>query len=538
MTATRNAIALILLVALAGHGALLLESVRMSDDWSYLAWMGRDEWSTIHSIQLYANLPLLEYYFRAYSLFPDLLAGARLISFLIVAASGVFTFLLCRESGYLRSEDSTWVALVSMVYPGYLMHTSLTLSVFTFGYLLFLAAALLALLSERVSGARHAAARVAALVPFLLSFSVNSLLVYFGAFLVLHFLAVRRARALPWRAALAWYATRRADFLAAAPGFWLLQNAMKTFHETNPDYNVISFGVQNFASLGDFTSSIGAQWHMIVSSYWFVAAIPVAWLLARHHAQGVAAGAAPRGSLGGVLAFGLLLLLCGTLPYVVVGKTPHGDIEQWGTRLSLLLGLPIAIIAVALARMLQTYARLPPTAATALLAAVVVGSCAAQVKHYIRFLAGEIEARSLEVNLAANADAARVSVFGIVTRLPSFYATHQKYSWAYFLRTALGGELNRFAFMEGDVDVDASSRKRYSPDQIRAETDDWWFRLYGLKVLLDGAQATLLIEPGPGRRGIVDRRLVSRYLRTKWFAPERMDEFLRGVTTVTVIQKS
>src|SRR5688572_25397845 len=192
MTERWKAIALIALVASICHGALLLESVRMSDDWSYLIWLTRKEWPTLHAIQIYGNGPLMEYYFRAYSLFPDLLLAARSGAFLIVAACGVVSYFLCVESGYVDNAEATFIALISMVYPGYLMHTSITLSVFTFGTLLFLVAALLALRSERASGLRHLAMRLAALLLFFLSFSVNSLLVYFGAFLALHFLVLHR----------------------------------------------------------------------------------------------------------------------------------------------------------------------------------------------------------------------------------------------------------------------------------------------------------------------------------------------------------
>jgi hypothetical protein len=193
---------------------------------------------------------------------------------------------------------------------------------------------------------------------------------------------------------------------------------------------------------------------------------------------------------------------------------------------------------VALARVLRLHARIPHGLAAGLLAAVVAGSTDYQIRHYLRFLANEIEARSLMANLAVSPEAARTSVFGVVTRLPSFHATHQIYSWSYYLRDALGGDLSRIAFMEGDIDLDASRQKRYRADEIRAEARDWWFRLYGLNVPTDGAQATLLIEPGPGRRGISDRRLLVRYLRTKWFAAEKLDEFLRSVTSIKVIPKA
>jgi hypothetical protein len=534
----RFAIALIALVALVFHGAMLLETVRVSDDWSFLAWLTRKEWTTLHGVHVYSNALLLEYYARAYAYFPDILLAARAAAFLFVLAGGLLAYLLCAETGYLENAESIFVALIAMVYPGYLMYTSLTLGAFTFCLMLFLAAALVALRSERRSGAAHAGMRLAALLLFFLSFSMNSLLVFFGAFLLLHFLVLRREWSLPWAAAAWRYAQRRADYLAIPLVFWSTKWITKAVYETNPDYNAITLGASNLAGFADFARSFGAQWLMILKSPWFVPVLVVAsaatWWLCRRRP------AARRTDLRNwaLLAFGLLLLICATLPYVVVGKSPTGDLDQWGTRLCLLMGLPAGVLAVALGGLLAQHARLPRAIATGLLSAIVAGGGAVQAKHHIRFLANEIEARSLAVNLARNPDAARFSVFGVVTPLPSFHITHQKYSWAYFLRDALGGELNRIAIMEDNIDAAASTRKRYTAMQLREETDDWWFRLYGMKLPPDGRQATLVIEPGPGRVGIADHRLVSRYLRAKWAGAERLESFLRSVTAVKVIPKA
>jgi surface antigen len=542
MSGRRAAIALIALVALVCHGALLLESVRVSDDWSYLAWIGRKEWATIHAVQLYANLPLMEYYFRAFGFFDDPALVARCASFLFVLTSAILTYLICLESGFVAETEARFIALISMVYPGYMMHTSLTLTVFTFCFLLFLAAALLALRSERAAGSSHAAMRVFALFLFLLSFNANSLLVYFGALLVVHFLVLRRTWALPWLDAAMKYALGRADYLAIPLLFWMTKGAVKSMYETNSEYNAISFNAAKLAGFQDFAHSIGAQCLMIVKSPWFSAVFLIAvatsyWMLRRSRNDfRVAASSIARS--WALLAFGMLLLFCGTLPYVVVGKTPSGDLDQWGTRLCLLMGLPAGVIAVAIAGLLTQHVRLPRAVATGLLSAIVAGSGAVQAKHHFRFLANEIEARSLAVNLAQNPDAARFSVFGVVTPLPSFHITHQKYSWAYFLRDALGGELTRIAIMEDNIDAAASTRKRYTAMQLREETDDWWFRLYGMKLPPDGQQATLVIEPGPGRIGMADHRLVSRYLRAKWAGAEQLESFLRGVTAVKVIPKA
>jgi hypothetical protein len=542
MSGRRAAIALIALVALACHGALLLESVRVSDDWSYLAWIGRKEWATIHAVQLYANLPLMEYYFQAYGFFDDPAFAARCASFLFVLTSAVLTYLICVESGFVAETEARFISLISMVYPGYMMHTSLTLTVFTFCFLLFLAAALLALRSERAAGSSHAAMRVSALFLFLLSFTANSLLVYFGALLVVHFLVLRRAWTLPWPDAVMKYARLRADYLAIPLLFWLTKGAVKSMYETNLEYNAISFDAAKLAGFQDFAHSIAAQCITIVKSPWFAAVFVIAvatsyWMLRRSR-NDFRVAKSPIARNWALLAFGMLLLFCGTLPYVVVGKTPSGDLEQWGTRVCLLLGPPAGVLAVSLARLLMQYAKLPRAFATGLMAAVIAGSCAVQVRHHLRFLANEIEARSLSVNLPRSPDASRFSVFGVVTPFSSFHITHQKYSWAYFLRDALGGELSRIAIMEGNVDVTASTGKRYTAPQLREETDDWWFRLYGMNLPPDGRQATLVVEPGPGRIGISDRRLVTRYLRAKWAGPARLDSFLREITVVKVIPKA
>ena len=507
------------------HGLLLLNDGIYWDDW---LWMNPTDRSL--------NWPNIAAAFNEMGFLPTNwlhlwlfgLVDYRIVVFVCIGASAILLYMICQDSEYLNRMESLVIALMSVSYPAFQTWVVLSTANYVFYYALFLLAAWLLLRAERVVGSRHAALRASGLVILFLSFNLISLLVFYFGLLAMVLFERQRLQALPWRQGLGRFALGRMDYVLMPFIFWVVRETFFPRHGLYADYTrfQLSLGTfflncglfLRFAIYGQLNQALKA---LLEQPAFALATVLVAcWI---YVALKIGSTEFFENNLKPhvLLLFGIFLLGLGIFPYAAVGLGP--TLHGWSTRHALLVGLPMGLIILGVARFCFAGAEgALRQLAFALLVVLITAFSLSTIDTYISWQARWVKDRSIITNLGTLGEFKRFSVFWIDDQYElGGEDPYDFYEWSSIFKV-VSKDMSRIGLDRRYYDANfLTDGRRYFNDRYNLSKFD-----------PSGCQARLLIRRG--RLAYSDFKLSGRYLLYKFLWPSRMSQFLAGVTEIQV----
>lgn len=205
------------------HGLVLFNDGIYWDDWVLHGLYLNNDVDSLLNLFREAGNPIVGYFHLAFWLSPDPKFVYNLVSFLSILLSTHLVYLLALRVRYLSSRESLFIGAMYCCFTAYQVYvTQITLPA-RFCYFLFLLAAYISLHTTQIGEKNNFLHRVCALAIFAISFTHNSLLVFYFPFLILLFSEHRDewiGRNLQGKFA---FALRFADFILLPFVYWLLK---------------------------------------------------------------------------------------------------------------------------------------------------------------------------------------------------------------------------------------------------------------------------------------------------------------------------
>jgi hypothetical protein len=515
-------VVLIVLYALAAHGALLLNNGVYWDGWMVDSWHRNRNWSAMRRFFSEVGLPAVYYQHRLMARLGGGVFGFRLLAFVTTVLSALAVYALSLRLGALGDLYSLLLALLYLSYAGYHMNTDTNVGLqYTLPTAIFYWAAYVALAAQDQSGAGHLALRVIALLAFLIAFNANSLLVYYFGFLGLKLLlAWPQAGDLEQAARLF---VANLDYIALPFLFWILKERLTPRHGFYMDYNRISirplrvmFRLLNAVRSG-LEAPVSAPLRTAAAFHYLW--IPIAAFAAAFYAAErlLPIPPLPEGMVQVLLLGGPVLLILAALPYALVGQqfAPAG----WATKHHMLFHLPVAMIVLGVAALV-----LPPNFAFAALVLVLAANAAYLLRLYLYYIAVVAKERSWLHKLKALDGARQTAVFSITDHHsiqgdPVFPQNSPAY--AFYMFEWLWGEKTHLG-----IHVPPQQMLRIPPEVVATEITQTSldYEMGGIDVR--GPQARLHIHDGAERSPM---RVALRYLKA-CYAGAGLEQVLDEVT--------
>jgi hypothetical protein len=523
------AYAIIAVTAVVTHGLLLFNDGHYVDGWPTYTQLAERNWDLLFTHLYRAGLPGTVLFYSVMDYFPGLVFKFRIVAFLAIVLMAMLVYRIAEESKVLSRWESVSIALISLTYPAFQASVIMPVGLYLAFYCLFILAAYLALRSERMRGAVRYAVRGGSLVLFVVSFNINSLLVFYFGFLFLLFLLTHGQRLTQgtFTRAVLQFVPRRLDFLLLPFAFWVVKEALFPRYGEYAAYNRFRFSPTTLVWTAGrfFGDSIYGQLNdalRIMLQQPALALLLVGTMYGASRAFTTPPGPpAERGLRPHVLlAFGVVLFALGIFPYVVVGSGPalHG----FATRNALLVGLPMAVILTATIRLMFSRGeRGLSKSAFAVVATLVVAFSLTLVDNYFAWQGRWAKDRSIMVKLSHMTDVKRISVFWIDDQfqLPGAL-DYAAYDWSSMFKQVWGGESR------------VGLSQMFTPEDWTALITTW--ALYNLSELDQaGCQAVLTIKRGPAASPDA-WKLALHYLFLRFLKPEEMTRFLEGLTRIRV----
>ncbi|MCP4370153.1 MAG: hypothetical protein GY797_18870 [Deltaproteobacteria bacterium] len=515
---------IIVLFSLAVHGLLLLNDGVYWDGWLVYTILIEKQWDSLYLIFTQTGGPPITLYLHwLLGYFPGIVFGYKLVAFGALTTSGILVYLISNELKLLSRLDSLFIVLLSLSYPAFQVAIELINIPSIVYYCLFLLACFLALQSEKRSGVVHYLLRVCSLGIFVISFTVNSLLLFYFGFLLIWFVGVQSLLRLPPRQILFSFLPRRLDFLFLPFLYWGLHKSLFPVRGLYANYNQFRFSLPSLiANLTKFVNNaIYGQFRYTVGAIalWLLALGILFWgysIFKRKSGQSLR----NRDKAYTLFIFGFFLLMLGMLPYILVGKSP--SLHGWDTRHALLVGLPMAVIIVAITHLAfpgpsDSFSKL----GFLFLGVILLAFSVSTITNYISWQARWVKDRSIIVNLGQLDNVEDISVFWVDDQFPTRGGdSYRFYEWSSIFKRVWGDETR--------IGLDQKTR---SPEFLIDGQRYFNDRYNLLNFDPAGCQAILMI-----RRGLpyTDDQLFSRYLFSRFFEPSKMNEFLAEITDIQV----
>lgn len=457
--------------------------------------------------------------------------GYRIVTFIAIIIAGILVFLIGQHKKILDHSDALFVALITVSYPAFQTWILLSTANYVFYYALFLLGVFISLKSEIYRGTLRIILVAFAILLFFLSFNLNSLLVFYFGFLLLLFCLNYRHNGLSWKQALILFISRRLYLIFLPFIYWIVKEVFFPSHGLYADYNRFTFSpfkllhnIILFIYCGVYKQFNTALVELNRQpGLWLFVLLAVSVWYAKFKGDMVHSSETSETLVKphSLLAYGFLLMGLGMFPYIVVGLSP--SLAGWGTRHSLLLALPIALIIVALARLLfrsseGNLSRIGWMFLTTLLLAFSI----ATVSSYIGWQARWVKDRSVMVNLTRLDGAKYYSVYWVNDQYRLGGENNYRfYEWSSIFKKVWGDE-TRIGFDQ-----------RYPDSKMLEDNKTYFNKCYNLKNFDPaGCQVLLAI-----RQGVLDGSafsLVGRYYYYKFLRPQQMDDFLIKVTDIQI----
>ena len=539
-------------VGIFSHWPALLTDSIMWDDYLILAWItqGRFDWL----YQFYSNYgitPMGLVYLPFIAATPTASTAVLFAKFICVASVLLNAALVMLISVRVAHGDRVFAVLAgatAAAFPGlsgegfqptFLLYCFFV-PVFLTGLLLFVETA--------QSRASRPIIRVAGLIALLLSFSLNSLLVFFYALIPAVFYAsIGREQTAPRRllfAAGGRFLLRHLDFLATPIVFWVIKESFMPRVGIYARYN--SLRLDWAGILQAYERLIPDMLHTVLFvplsiplAMWFAAAVFVITVLAggpilsrlnydrESRAQETAI----------LFGLGCLALIGAALPYYLVGRR---SIQIYGfmSRDNVLFPLAVSWVTAALTCMLLRFRwpwrmagsdwaeKLVQRAGIAGFCALLAAQALFDWRNHADWQAHHAYYRSVMEKVARDQNIAEASIVEVIDKLPGDRTLQGwKYPtsiWSAILSAAFG-KMTRLA-----IPFPPANGSFYTPQEISRRLRDTEVAFMFSDVDLNGPQGRLVVAPGQGARNPI--LLTLAYWRARFLAPGEMQDLLQSLT--------
>ena len=533
---------LLLILALLGHGLLLLNDGVYWDGWLLESYLKEGNWADLNALATEAGMPMSAYFYWLLNQ-SGLLPYFKTITFFLLLFTAAIVYLLGRESRLLTRAEAVTVAALSLVYPAYQTTIELGTFRYPFFYALFLLGILLLWRTARPERPLRLTIgfRLILLLMLFLSFNLNSLLVFYFPFLFVYFWQIKDRGAITWMQLVKGHLWKRLDFVMLPFAYFAIKEVFFPVHGAYANYNRLNLDAQSvFTQLGNFIeNAIVGQVETSLAGLFanpllLVALAPVAylsvWVYARygHTAQAEpvvieSAGSVP---LYALLVFGVVLLFAGALPYAAVGLSPA--LTGWNTRHAILIALPFAFLVTVLMRpiwKLRFSGRLDMVVKAIpvfVCGALLAGFAMVTASTYVSWQARAVKDKAIISILQDATTLQKLSVFWIDDQYPlGGERLYRFYEWAGMFKQAWGAESWIGLQVQGyPREALAAYRPLFNKSRL----------LGGFNP--EGCQAGMTIRPGEVR--YTESALVWKYLQTRMQEPDKMKEMLNGVVLIDI----
>ncbi len=526
----------LLTIAALAHALLPLNDGIYWDDWLAAKILDEKRWDILNrSMDEMGATPPIPQTLFAMEYLPGPVHGGKILAFGFLLAIAFLLYRVCTESRLLSRGESLAVALFAVTFPAYQTTVLVCVASYLLCYALFLGALLLSMQAQDKQGLPRIARRVVAALLFLLSFGLNSLLVFLAGALVVLFARERKREAgLPLGQQLRRFVPRHLELLVLPVAYWIIKQAFFPRHASYSEYNrfrlspVLLVG-NAFKFVQDgVVRQIDGAFAALVAHPLLVAVVAgaAAWTYGMLRLETSEAGDEGRLRSASLALFAVFLFGCGIFPYAAVGLAPalHGK----ATRNAILVGLPVALMVVAIGRRFLatsgTLRRSGFIAASLVLAAFCLSTGAA----YLGWQARWVKDQSIVMNLRQMPEARSFSTLWVDDGfLPPETDRYSYYDWSSMFRAAWGDQ-SHIGF-DDVFDTEDTARAIVSrPAFYLGER----YNLADYRP--DGPVGTLTVRRGRMPHDDSDLALTQRYLFYKLTRSPNMSEFLRKIVTLEV----
>ncbi len=527
-------------VALLAHGFMLLMDIVIGDGLQLYILLKYRVWDGMYDWFMQASMPLSLYFHWMMGHLPNFVFWYRVVAFLLVLGTAIVVYEIGNALNFTSRTENLFIALISMVYPAY--HVSFVLVRVASGLYLFLffLAALLTVLSSKSTGRWSLVLRVSALLLFLVSFIVNSLLVFYYGFLALFFLFLYASQLRGQSLAHIVKKTfvYRLDFVLIPVIYWVLRPIFFPRYGLYANYNELQLSPASI--IVNIARFVENGVHFQFQSAWqLLAALPVIplaillgafWVHAHFHLG--SERFAGRINPYFLLIYGVIWTGLAIFPYAVVDKFPSGYVGM-NDRHTLLLAVPLSIVIFATVRIIfSNKSHALSRVGFALLVLCIIAFSMTLLKRYMIWEGRWITHAAIIENLERMDEAADASIYWVTYAdgviMAPFGLTYSE--WSGTLKDVWGGE----------------TRTGLNPQtttlaQFVAERRNFFINRRHLSEFDPaGCQAMMTIQPGFASQAAVEglnsrRGMILSYLYHKFvLGPEATEQFLLNLTDVWV----
>ena len=462
---SKNLIALspyvwLLSITIACHGLLLFNDGIYWDDWLTLGYLKNGDWQSLSEQTSEMGLPLLGYFQWSLKLL-NIYAHYKVIAFLLIYTAAVLIYKTSINLCVLTGMESLLLAIIFIAFPAY----QVSVLFCTLNYLFCLTLFYLAIYIyvKSLGGKRLGlvwALRLAAAVIFFISFNLNSLLVFFYAFLMLMFCNQKSRGAGLWVEELSSFIKANWLFIILPVAYWVLRATFTPPHGLYANYHSLNTSIwqifylstsfirvslfgQLFSAISDLGDHV-----MIWLGVILVANVTYVYLYQRRGKRNATLESWFNSKLAiATFVFGLITLICATFPYAAVGLSP--EFTGFGTRHNVLISLPFAILMISVFRIYsQSYGQLDDISKIKfkrnqlLIICSLVFAFALSCNHYyISWEARAIKDRAFMHALQSNPQLKNYSIYWIDDKfLTSVANEYSYYEYSSMFKEVWGGE--------------------------------------------------------------------------------------------------
>lgn len=523
----RHPITLIVAIALAAHGLLLLNDGLYYDSWMLDTHVRNGRYDVIFQWQLDHSRPLIGIYYviAGYLFQPTFWHKFSVWLYLII--NSLFIIKIAECFG-LSWRDCILISIFNLVYPAYQAYIEHSANPQIACYTSFLLGTWLVLRSN--AGRYRVLKLIMGSALFFISFSIESLISFYIGFLALYIaysfmmspkLSFRQ-RLISKLWVLVGLAVLPLIYYALTRGFFPPQAHYTDYTQPKIQNLFVAYYWVSFinnSTVNILTWSLGALTGLGILASMF--AYP---MLNRFvNIQSSSTSARVSVTVAQMLGFGALLFFVGMLPYISGGRVLilHGN----ESRFSMLIGLPMAIMITALFK--WSYEHLPKYTHVlhALVMLLMSAFIAANIESYVGWQAKWAKDRSWMLNLEPIQAAQPISIFLLDDR------------WQWLDNERIGWYL----LNDRRLDFNPMVQRTLNTDKypvvapVQADYTDFYKEAFFVgRYNPNGCRATLTIQRNPAAAQMGQFGIARRYWYYRFVEPNQMDAFLRGLTVVTV----
>ena len=338
----------ILLTAIFSHLLLLLNSGRYWDSWFLSAWQITGDDASMKRFYDEVGMPAWYYIHRAMGRLPHFIYWYNSLTFLALLINPILVFEICRYSGFLTHGESLMIACLSAGLPlpqmvvDYIvgMHYVCPLTLFYTAWLLVL---------PTLPMHHVVALQALACLLFLLSFNMNSLLVFYAWFYFLNFLIEYRLQGIFSLSYLVIYVLQTWYLLVLPPLFWFFKQKWTPTSGPYATYNQLTLPpvgqlIGKFGKLyltAFYRVAEAAMGYALENVPFLLLLFPAtAWILYGRALNRQPFLSTPFHHSLLLIALSIIGVALAGIPYLLVGQT-FGS-KGWVTKNSTLLTVPVA----------------------------------------------------------------------------------------------------------------------------------------------------------------------------------------------------